>query len=123
MTKNNSYRIISYEKLINALESDTTDNCFKIAAEFLDNALRDWPTLDLKEPIDLIAELKKEISDSLTHENLNEYSKRLDLGDDAWKAESISSLLEMFDFDRKSVFDKTIELESIIDKITRHYQP
>jgi hypothetical protein len=121
MTTDNSYKIISADKLFDAIENDLTDNNFKTAAEFLNSALTDWPTFNLKEPTDLLTELKKEVQDKLTFTNLDNYSKRLDYGMDPWKAEAISSLLEMFDFERKNLFDKNIELESIIDKITRHY--
>ena len=121
MTTDNSYKIISADNLFDAIENDLTDNNFKTSAEFLNNALTDWPTFNLKEPTDLLAELKKEVQDKLTYTNLDNYAKRLDLGADVWKAESVNSLLEMFDFDRTNVFDKNIELENIIDKITKHY--
>lgn len=121
MTTDNSYKIISADKLFDAIENDPTDNNFKTAAEFLNSALTDWPTFNLKEPTDLLAELKKEVQGKLTYANLDNYIKRLDVGADAWKMEAVSSLLEMFDFERKNVFDKNIELEKIIDKISRHY--
>lgn len=44
-----------------------------------------------------------------------------DIGLGQWKVEAVHALLEMFDFERKNKFDKNIELESIIEKITRHY--
>jgi hypothetical protein len=36
--------------------------------------------------------------------------------------EAINSLLEMFDFERKNTFDKAIELDTIIRKLTLHYR-
>jgi hypothetical protein len=122
MTTDNSYEILTRKELSNALDKDVTSNNFKTAAEFLYNAVNDWPTFNLDEPTDLLAELKKDIHAKLTYTNIDNYSKQLDLGVDAWKAETISSLIEMFDFERKCVYDKNIELESIIDKITKHYR-
>ncbi len=121
MTTDNSYKIISADQLFDAIENDTTDNNFKTSAEFLNEALSDWPTLNLREPADLLTELKKAVQGKLTYTNLDNYYKQIDLNVDAWKSTAVSSLLEMFDFERKNVFDKNIELESIIDKITRHY--
>jgi hypothetical protein len=122
MTTDNSYEILTYEELSNALDKDVTSNNFKIAAEFLYNAVTDWPTFNLQEPTDLVAELKKDIQGKLTYTNIDNYSKQLDLSVDAWKAEATSSLLEMFDFERKNIFDKSVQLESIIEKITKHYR-
>jgi folate-binding Fe-S cluster repair protein YgfZ len=122
MTTDNSYEILTREELSNALDKDVTSNNFKTAAKFLYNAVNDWPTFNLDEPTDLLAELKKDIRGKLTYTNIVNYSKQLDLSVDAWKAEATSSLLEMFDFERKNVFDKKIELESIIAKITKHYR-
>jgi hypothetical protein len=121
MTTDNSYKIISADKLFDAIENDLTDNNFKTAAEFLNEAVTDWPTFNLKEPADLLTELKKEVQGKLTYTNLGNYYNRIDLNVDAWKSTAVSSLLEMFDFERKNVFDKNIELENIIDKISRHY--
>lgn len=121
MTLDNSYKIISAEDLFVAIENDPTNNNFKTAAEFLNSAVNDWPTLNLQEPADLLTELKKEVQGKLTYDNIVKYSKRLSPSHDAWKKEATSSLLETFDFERKNVFDKNIELENIIDKITRHY--
>ncbi len=36
--------------------------------------------------------------------------------------EALSALLEMFDFDRRKMFDRTIELEVIVDRLTQHYR-
>lgn len=121
MTTINSYKILSYDELSNILDSDTTDDNFKTAAGFLNEALSDWPTENLQEPIDLIAELKKEVQDKLTFSNLDNYNKKLSASDNAWKMSALSSVLELFDFERTCSFDKVVELESIIDKITTHY--
>jgi hypothetical protein len=120
MTSDNSNKNITYDKLFDVIDNDINDNNFKVAADFLYNAMTDWPT-GLEDTQSLLNQLKKEVGSKLTYDNLDNYSRRLDLGVDAWKAEAVSSLLELFDFERKNVFDKNIELENIINKITQHY--
>ena len=122
MKENILYEIITDEELVDAIYNDPSDNNFKAAAELLYSACTDWPTLNLSEPADLLKELKVEVKGNLTYDNLDSYNKRLNVAYEAWKGEAVCSLLEMFDFERKKLFDKTIELESIIDKITRHYR-
>jgi hypothetical protein len=36
--------------------------------------------------------------------------------------DALTALLELFDFDRNSNFNKNIELEEIIIKISKHYR-
>ena len=121
MTTDDSLEIISYVNLCEAIENDLTYNNFKTAAEFLMNALEEWPTLDLREPLELLKELRREVKGKLTYGNLENFSMHQDIGLGQWKVEAVHALLEMFDFERKNKFDKNIELESIIEKITRHY--
>ncbi len=121
MTADDSVEIISYDNLCKAIENDLTLNNFKTAAEFLYNALEEWPTLDLREPKELLKELRRDVQGKLTYANLEEFSKHQDHGLGQWKVEAINALLEMFDFERKNKYDKNIELESIIEIITRRY--
>lgn len=114
---------LSYDELLqNAIENDETNNNFKTAADFLLSAVTDYPTYNLKEPTDLVAALRQSINGKLTFDNLDNYLKSLRPDNDAWTIEAISSLLEMFDFERKNSFDRTIELESIIQQLTQHYR-
>ncbi|PIV50511.1 MAG: hypothetical protein COS19_03975 [Flavobacteriaceae bacterium CG02_land_8_20_14_3_00_34_13] len=121
MTTEDKYNFISYDELFNAIENDLTENKFKTSAEFLMSAVTDWPTLNLQEPKDLIAELKSEIKEKLTFDNLEGYLKNLKPNTDAWKMEAVTALLEMFDFDRINN-DRSIDLEIIVDKLTQHYR-
>jgi predicted house-cleaning noncanonical NTP pyrophosphatase (MazG superfamily) len=84
------------------------------------SAVNDWPTST--EPKYLVEELKNEIKCKLTFDNLKDFLKDLKPDKDAWKMEALSSLLEMFDFERKKVFDRTIELDTVIDRLSRHYK-
>ena len=114
--------IMSYDELCNAIENDSTENKFKTAAEYLLSAVTDWPTFNLQEPKDLIIELKNEIEMELTYDNLDSYLKKLEPCNDGWKMEALSAVLELFDFDRNRRFDKSIDLEIVVDKLTQHYR-
>lgn len=114
--------ILTYDELSNAITNEAAVNNFTIAADFLISALNDWPTLNLQEPKDLILELKNKLKKPLTFNNLASYLESLNPSIDAWKMEALSALLEMFDFDRRKMFDRTIELEVIVDRLTQHYR-
>lgn len=116
--------IITFDELTDKIESVTTDGKFKTCGEFLLTAINDWPTMNLEEPKDLLDELKKEIKKPLTFDNLKKYSDglKIDISGNAWKMESVTSLLEMFDFDRKNTFDKEVTLDKIIERLTNHFR-
>ena len=122
MTTETTYNFISFDELFNAIENDSTENNFKTSAAFLISAVTDWPKLNLQEPKDLIAELNLEIKEKLNFDNLKSYVEQLNPNNDAWKMEAVTALLEMFDFDRKGINDKSISLETIVDKLTQHYR-
>lgn len=113
---------ITFDELISIFETNKTDNNFKTSADFLLTSVSDWPTENLSESADLILELKKEIKNSLTFDNLEKYSKILRPEKDSWKIEALSSILELFDFERNNIVDRTVELETIIFRITEHYR-
>lgn len=112
---------ISYEELFNVVESGE-DSTFKTAAGFLLAAISDWPLPGLSEPSDFIFELKSLVKDKLTFDNLSNYSKSLNLNKAMWEIEALTELLEVFDFERKNIQDKAIELDAIVLKITKHYR-
>ena len=122
MTTETTYNFISFDELFNAIENDSTENNFKTSAAFLISAVTDWPKLNLQEPKDLIAELNLEIKEKLNFDNLKSYVEQLNPNNDAWKMEAVTALLEMFDIDRKGINDKSISLETIVDKLTQHYR-
>lgn len=122
MKTNNFYDFLTYKELIDAFENDKTDSNFKTATGFLISAVNFWPVNEIHETKDLIIELKEEINEKLTFENLDNYLKKLCPFTTLWKADALTALLELFDFERKSIFDKTIELDEIINKITLHYR-
>lgn len=116
------YNFLSYDELFDAIENDLSDNKFKALAQLLMSAVTDWHALNLREPKNLIIELKKEINNKLTFDSIEGYLKKLKPSHHAWKMEAISALLEMFDFERKNLFDMNIELPEIIERVTQHYR-
>lgn len=119
MTSDNLLHNITYDRLYDVVNHSIHDNHFTLAAAFLYRAMTDWPS-DVGDTQGLLHQLKKEVGNNLTYDNLDNYAKQLNLSTDAWKAEAISSLLELFDFERKNIFDKNIELETMIAKIVRY---
>jgi hypothetical protein len=116
--------IITFDELDSKIESLATDDQFRICGELLVAALNDWPTLNLTEPKDLLAELKIEIEKPLSFFNLKNYADALvvGLGDNSWKIESTASLLKMFDCHLNEVPDKDVTLDSIVEELTNHYR-
>ncbi|MBE0663328.1 MAG: hypothetical protein IH597_12790 [Bacteroidales bacterium] len=115
-------KLITFAELINVLENDSTDNNYKSAVDNLLEAFTDWPTQDIEEPSEMVCELKLQVKEKLTFDNLDKYLKRLEPDKDFWEIESLKSLLELFDFEQNKTVDKDIELEIIIDRITKHYR-
>ncbi len=116
--------IITSDELTDKIESLTANNKFKTCGEFLLTAINDWPTTNLEEPKDLLDELKNEVKRPLTFDNLKIYSDglKIDISGNAWKMESVTSLLEMFDFDRNNTFDKEVTLDKLIERLTKHFR-
>lgn len=112
---------ITLTELIDVLESDPTDNNYKSTVDNLLEAFTDWPTENI-EVSEMIPELKKEVQDKLTFDNISRFLKTLNPIKDAWKMESLSSILELFDFEQNKNVNKEIELEDILEKITEHYR-
>jgi hypothetical protein len=108
--------LISSEDLENAIDNDTSENKYKKAGQSLLMAITDWPTMNLVEPVDLINELKKEIGLELIMEKIKQHQTKLNLATDAWKAESLSSVLEVYNLDNTKVLDE------LVVEIAKHYK-
>ena len=120
MTNKNDF--LTFDELSSAIENDKGENNLKICAALLLSAINDWPTLNLKEPKHFVAELNREIKGKLTHGNLHKYLEALNPTNEAWKMESISYLLEIFDLYQKDKYEQALELETIINGLTVHYR-
>jgi len=116
------HEIISYDELFEVIENDSTDNHLRAIGQSLLEALNDWPTINIKEPQHLVVELRNEIKDSLTFDNLNKYSQNLSAKSDLWKMEGLASILQMFNYTRKADFKSHVVLEDIITDLTKHYR-
>jgi hypothetical protein len=110
--------IITFDELSDKLETLTNDEKLRVCGELLITALNDWPATNLNEPKDLIAELENEIRKPLTFDNLKLYSDGLNvaISGNAWKKESMTSLLEMFESAKNS--KEEITLDVIIKALT-----
>lgn len=115
-------RLITFKELTWIFDEVTPDDNYKVAANFLLEAVNDWPAENLLEPEELLSELKKEVSEKLTYDNLNKYVKSLRPAQDPWKIESLTALLELFDFNRNQNYNKSAKLEEVIGQITKHYR-
>jgi hypothetical protein len=106
--------MLNSEKLIILTESGTNKRNKRLANSLV-MALNDWPKTDLSEPDELIRELKKDIVGQLTFEAISNYLNGLDPVVDAWKMESLSYIVDMFDTKEARLHD---DLESIINRFT-----
>jgi hypothetical protein len=122
MSTIDKYDLLTHEELFDAIENDLTNSNFKASANLLMSALTDWPTSNLREPKDLILELHSKIKGKLNFDNIEGYLKNLNPEKDAWEMEALTALLQMFDFERNSSVDKTIELEILVARMTQHYK-
>jgi len=113
-----SIELISFNELCSAIESDKSDSKIKATAQFFLNSINDWPTYNLKEPVDFMNELKKKIGFPLTFELIENYEKKLSLDKEknTWKKEALSSVLEMF------YWNKSNTLDDIVKEISQHYK-
>ncbi len=108
--------MITSAELINLIENSVTETNSKAIAENLLEAINDWPKENISEPNELISELKNQINNKLNFENFISYLKTLNVEKDAWKIESLNSILEIFRIETDENVDVEIELEKILKK-------
>jgi hypothetical protein len=88
-----------------------------INAKLLRDAINDFP-IAVAEPIDFLKELKREINDSLTFDKISKFQQTLTISKDAWKIESLTQILSMFENDReKTLEDLMVEITEIYNQI------
>ena len=109
--------MITSAELINLIENSVTETNSKAIAENLLEAINDWPKENISEPNELISELKNQINNKLNFENIISYLKTLNVEKDAWKIESLNSILEIFRIETDENVDVEIELEKILERI------
>lgn len=81
-------------------------------AEALASAINDWPTYDLTSLEDYVAELRREVAAPLTRENVRSRCNSYSLSTDAWKCESLCSLLNAWEKN-----DVDVMLDDLIKRI------
>ena len=114
---------LTFKELVNVIEKSIHDN-YWVAADFILEALTAWPVEDPYSVDQLLSDLKTEVNLELTYDNLLKYYNKLDLNSQSemWKHIAVSSLLELYDFERNSIFDRDGKLENIVKQITLHYR-
>ena len=110
--------MITSKELFCIVENEAMESSFKSVAENLLEAINDWPTENLKEPRELISELKQQINQKLTNKNIDNLLKTLSVEKDAWKMEALNSILKIFEFEMNGNGDKEVELEVLLERIT-----
>lgn len=108
--------MISANKLNQVLEQKTADKRSILISQLFLDAMNDWPTLNLKEPDEFIGKLKDEVGSSLTLNDLKLFSKRLNVVHDAWKIESLDSIIKIYEVVGNENSPQQ-ELEKILDSI------
>ena len=110
--------LISSKELRNAVDLDNSDTRIKLNAQLLLSAINDYPYLNFKEPVEFLNVLKNEIGYPLTSDTIENYNRQILISEkgNAWKMESLASVLEMFN---KS---KSTTLDEIVEEISKHYK-
>jgi hypothetical protein len=95
---------MSISELYSAVEANSSTDLEVLKAKYLLGAINDWP-YPVNSFKDFAQQLKTELrSDDLTLDNINRYNQTLNISKDAWKAESLSILLELINlFDGKDL--------------------
>ena len=114
MTRN--VPLISLNELQEAIDQDFSGSEIKASGQLFLNAVNDWPMHNFININDFISALHHELGSTLTLERIIEYSKKLYSGNQAWKLEAMSSLIEIFNNDNAK------SLESIVFEIIDYYK-
>lgn len=107
-------KIISSENLLELITVEGIENSIYQKAEIIQIAICDYPG-PVQEPIDYLNILGNEIGNPLTSYRIDSFQSKLDLNTDAWKAESLSVVLNAFNE------DKNITLNELLEELTSFY--
>ena len=110
----NKQKIVSSENLLDMITANDIDKSIYQKAEILQIAICDYPG-PVQEPIDYLNILENEIGNPLTFDRIDSFQAKLDLKTDAWKAESLSVVLHIFND------DKDVELNEILEELSSFY--
>ena len=110
--------LLTFDKLFDLIEENrfVNESDKKIAEKILEaeNDWGDWKT-SVKNLNDFIIALEKEVGGTVTKSSLNELLKKYNrnIAQNTWEAESVCSLLEIFDFTQE------IELRKVFNELTK----
>ena len=103
---------MTFEELYDLIEGETgvIDTRIKVAVERILQAETDW-RIEVKTLEDFIRILENEVNGETSKENV---SKRLssfqaNIAENAWEAESFTSLLEVFEYDKSNSLQEIFE--------------
>jgi hypothetical protein len=92
-------------------EDETISNETREVVKILAAAINDWPEISLSVE-DYESHLRKFIKGEVKRDSLKMALKKINLNTDAWKAESITQAIEVFDF-----FKEGLSLKEIVDEV------
>ena len=78
--------------------------------QILEEAINDYPKKNLGTSKELLFEIHKIIPFPITYPKLKEYSDNLDLTKEAWIAESVESLLQLFGGQEHEPLERIIDM-------------
>ena len=85
-------------------------NNIESARRILFEAINDYPKGNLSTSKELLFELYKNISFPITFVKLKVYLDKIDLSHNAWEAESLSSLLQLFGSPESETLEEIINI-------------
>lgn len=115
----NEINIENIQQLFDLINNDPNDHPLKNMGLLFAAAMNDWPTQNQTNINEFVQELQNYFGTPLTKESI--LAKTTGLSDeDAWRKESASSLLELFDVAETQYQEKN--LEQLIGAIIKHYE-
>lgn len=107
------------EKIENILDDDNVDLILKRDLSFFLNAINDWPT-EISSIDEYINELENLIGNVATRNSLTFFIENVNVLNYAWQTESISQILDIFDYQRekKTLREIMMDLKNELNKLS-----
>ncbi|MEQ9166513.1 MAG: hypothetical protein RLO12_09670 [Fulvivirga sp.] len=108
---------LSINELEKVTESEEIDNATKDVIHVFLDAINDWPvgvdSIELYE-----YEVKNFINQTTTEVNIKDFLKHINVIKNSWESESLTQLLEVFEF-----YDDGVSIKDIIDNLKSKIYP
>lgn len=88
---------LSIVHLENIQESETTTTVVKEILNILLAAINDWPN-PIVRLVDFENEIYKLVGEEIDRKRLEDYISKIDISKNAWEAESLSQLIEVYNY-------------------------